>query len=267
MDFLGFRSNSPDSLKLISTAWAQSSFPRSHWNGAFDMNGKILALLFTIGLTSTAGAANVNVTNKINASAEGLLMVAYNAPRAAAADSFPEKPTALSAAALDIAREERRSPLNRAVAPVLSLMQKVTAFFEPRNFAESCMARAVYFEARSESRQGQLAVATVILNRTKSSHYPSSICGVVYQGASRHNSCQFSFACDGKPDFPDHASAWKAALEVTALALGDKTITDDSELRIVSTATHYHADYVRPRWSRSLNRLTKIGRHIFYSQG
>ena len=65
---------------------------------------------------------------------------------------------------------------------------------------ENCLARAVYFEARSESELGQLAVAKVILNRVKDPEYPNTICGVVYQGSGRRNSCQFSFACDGLPD-------------------------------------------------------------------
>ncbi len=234
------------------------------------MNGKILALLFTIALTGAASAADVSGTNKFNGSAEGMQAVAYSAIPPAAAGHvvhYPYGVVAPASGALDSPGEVHGSPLNRASAPVRSWMHKITAFFEPRNFAESCMARAVYFEARSESRQGQLAVATVILNRTRSLHYPSSICGVVYQGASRLNSCQFSFACDGKPDFPQHDRAWETAREITALALADDRTTGDDQMQIVATATHYHADYVRPRWSRSLHRLTKIGRHIFYSQG
>ncbi len=32
----------------------------------------------------------------------------------------------------------------------------------------------------------------------------------------------------------------------------------------VGAATHYHATYVRPRWARTMNKVDKIGRHIFY---
>ena len=234
------------------------------------MNGKILALLFTLALSGAASAADVGGANKFNRSTEGMLAVAYSAMPPESASHvvhYPYSLVAPASGALDSPGEARGLLLNRATSPVRSWMHKITTFFEPRNLAESCMARAVYFEARSESRQGQLAVATVILNRTKSLHYPSSVCGVVYQGASRLNSCQFSFACDGKPDFPQEDRAWEAALEVTALALGDDVTTEDDQMQLVSTATHYHADYVRPRWSKSLNRLTKIGRHIFYSQG
>ena len=78
--------------------------------------------------------------------------------------------------------------------------QAVVAQRRMRLAEENCMARAIYFEARSESELGQLAVARVILNRTKDPDYPKTICGVVYQGSNRRNSCQFSFACDGLPD-------------------------------------------------------------------
>ena len=107
----------------------------------------------------------------------------------------------------------------------------------------------------------------VILNRTKAEHYPATICGVVYQGASRMNGCQFSYACDGKSELPEPGSAWDTARAVTAQALAGGVEKNHAQLRIVTTALNYHADYVKPRWSRSLTRLTKIGRHIFYSQG
>ena len=63
-----------------------------------------------------------------------------------------------------------------------------------------CLARAIYFEARGESTLGILAVGRVILNRVASKAYPNSVCRVVYQNDNRRNRCQFSFACDGKPD-------------------------------------------------------------------
>ena len=64
----------------------------------------------------------------------------------------------------------------------------------------------------------------------------------------------------------DDARAWKTARTVTALALADDGEIKDGPMQILATATNYHADYVDPSWSKSLNRLTKIGRHIFYSQ-
>jgi len=125
---------------------------------------------------------------------------------------------------------------------------------------ENCLARAVYFEARSESELGQLAVAKVILNRVKDPDYPKTICGVVYQGSGRRNSCQFSFACDGLPDDVRSASAW-----ANSKRIAQKALAGDSKVAAIGTATNYHADYVRPKWAKNMKRLIKIGRHIFYS--
>jgi spore germination cell wall hydrolase CwlJ-like protein len=124
-----------------------------------------------------------------------------------------------------------------------------------------CLARAVYFEARSETELGQLAVAKVILNRVKNPDYPKSICGVVYQGSGRRNSCQFSFACDGLPDDVRSASAWANSKRVAQKAIGGGT-----SVAAIGTATNYHADYVRPKWAKSMKRLIKIGRHVFYEE-
>jgi spore germination cell wall hydrolase CwlJ-like protein len=128
---------------------------------------------------------------------------------------------------------------------------------------ENCLARAVYFEARSESEMGQLAVAKVILNRTKDPNYPKTICGVVYQGSQRRNSCQFSFACDGMPDDVKSPAAWARSKRIA-----QKAISGNMNMgAAMSQATNYHADYVKPRWARTMRKLVKIGNHIFYSDG
>lgn len=126
---------------------------------------------------------------------------------------------------------------------------------------ENCLARAVYFEARSESEMGQMAVAKVIINRTKQPNYPKTICGVVYQGTHRRNSCQFSFACDGLADEVRQPAAWAQSKRVAQRAMNGEKLPG------LSSATNYHADYVKPKWSKSLKRLVKIGRHIFYAGG
>ena len=163
------------------------------------------------------------------------------------------------------AGEFNGSAVNGLASPLQSWARKIKSVFDPRIAEEACMATAVYFEARSEPRQGQLAVAMVILNRTKSQHYPATICGVVYQNAHRYNACQFSFACDGKSDLAEPGWAWDAARQVTAIALAGGMALKDEQLRLLSTALNYHADYVSPRWSKSLFPLAKIGRHVFYT--
>lgn len=138
--------------------------------------------------------------------------------------------------------------------------QKIIAQRRVRLAEENCLARAVYFEARSESEIGQMAVAKVILNRVKSPDYPKSICGVVYQGSNRRNSCQFSFACDGLPDDVKQPASWGQAKQIA-----QRAIAGDSNLgKSMNAATNYHADYVRPKWAKSMRKLVKIGRHVFY---
>jgi spore germination cell wall hydrolase CwlJ-like protein len=152
-----------------------------------------------------------------------------------------------------VAKVEKAFKLKR------SEKQKVVAQRRVALAEENCLARAVYFEARSESELGQLAVAKVILNRVKDPEYPKSICGVVYQGSGRRNSCQFSFACDGLPDDVKSASAWANSKRIAQKALGG-----DAKVAAIGSATNYHADYVRPKWAKTMKRLIKIGHHVFY---
>jgi hypothetical protein len=157
-----------------------------------------------------------------------------------------------------------RMPLNLRATGFISWSHKIKTFVDMPIIQTNCLTTAVYFEARSEPKIGQLAVAKVILNRVQASN--SSICGVVYRGASNFNACQFSFACDGKPDLVDDTRAWQTAAEVTSLAMANEGKIMGWSMEVLATATNYHADYVNPNWSKSLTRLTKIGRHIFYSQ-
>lgn len=138
--------------------------------------------------------------------------------------------------------------------------QRITAEYEAEL---TCLAEAIYYEARGESRNGQLAVAQVVMNRVDERRYPQAICGVVYQRAldGSNKGCQFSFTCDGSLDRPRHADrVWLKSQENARHAMlgfgGDLT----------RDATHYHADYVAPRWASRLVRTVQIGSHIFYKR-
>lgn len=126
--------------------------------------------------------------------------------------------------------------------------------------ALQCLAKAIYFEARGEPVKGQVAVAQVVMNRVKHWFYPNDVCGVVFQNEHWRNKCQFSFACDGRSDRPRAKIAW-----ARALTLAKKVLDGKAYLKGVGTATHYHANYVRPRWIRDMRRVDRIGRHIFYN--
>jgi hypothetical protein len=122
-----------------------------------------------------------------------------------------------------------------------------------------CLAEAIYFEARSEPELGQKAVAQVVMNRVASRLYPNSICGVVYQNRHRHLACQFTFACEGRSLRIREPAPWRRAERIA-----QEVVSGTSFIETVGLSTHYHADYVNPRWARALLRRDKIGRHIFY---
>ena len=82
-----------------------------------------------------------------------------------------------------------------------------------------CLTQAVYYEARGEGQAGMQAVAQVILNRVRSSAFPNTVCGVIFQGAGRRTGCQFSFACDGSMRGRREGGAWERSRRVAARAL------------------------------------------------
>ena len=125
--------------------------------------------------------------------------------------------------------------------------------------AQKCLAEAIYFEARGEAVRGQIAVAQVVLNRAFSGKYPNSVCGVVYQNASRHLRCQFTFACDGRPEVVREPDAMERAKKIAKESLDGLLWLPE-----VGKATHYHAYWVRPSWVREMTKLQRLGVHTFY---
>jgi len=132
----------------------------------------------------------------------------------------------------------------------------------------ACLAVNIYHEARGESKDGQIAVAFVTLNRVKNNSYPDTICGVVYQAKWKENwkgnlmpvrhQCQFSWFCDGKSDDPEDSKTWVQCLTLA------RNILQGAYGDITEGATHYHSVYVNPYWADSLNETVIINEHIFY---
>ncbi|WP_343345350.1 cell wall hydrolase [Sphingomicrobium sp. XHP0239] len=123
--------------------------------------------------------------------------------------------------------------------------------------AQLCLTQAIYYEAGFEPIEGRRAVAQVVLNRVRHPAFPSSVCAVVYEGAKKPV-CQFSFTCDGSLDRRPATAAWARARQIAADALNGKVEPS------VGMSTHYHADYVAPRWAPMLAKTHKVGAHIFY---
>ena len=124
--------------------------------------------------------------------------------------------------------------------------------------ALECLTSAIYYEAGQETPEGQRAVAQVVLNRTRHPAFPSSICGVVYEGSTRATGCQFTFTCDGSLYRGADAVGWRRAYKVAEAAISG------SVYEPVGNATHYHANYVVPYWASTLAKNAVVGAHIFY---
>ena len=123
----------------------------------------------------------------------------------------------------------------------------------------NCLALNIYFEARNEPDEGQLAVAHVVLNRVSDLRFPKTVCKVIRQGGARkRHRCQFSWWCDGLSDRPRNSGKW-ASTKAMAQAVYWGRSADPTD-----GALWYHADYVSPSWGRVFKRDRQIGRHIFY---
>ena len=136
--------------------------------------------------------------------------------------------------------------------PLYALVDKYSTG-APLDEQANCLATAVYFEARGESLEGQLAVAHVVMNRAASGRYPPDWCSVVKQPA------QFSFVRHGEfPWIDTDSAAWAKAQGIARLAVANVVPSVSQDV------LWYHADYVAPSWGHRLSMVEKIGAHIFY---
>ena len=116
---------------------------------------------------------------------------------------------------------------------------------------QRCLAVAIYFEARGEPLEGQLAVGQVIMNRVRSGQWGDSVCSVVNQPR------QFSYTHDRRSDQPQTGYDWDVAKAIAMIAATDQWKD------ISHNATHFHATRVAPRWA-NMQRVARYGNHIFY---
>lgn len=157
-----------------------------------------------------------------------------------------------SEAAPDAASEPSAS--GEIPSATLSLADLVSEHATSRTLdsEHECLANAVYFESKGEPLQGQLSVAEVVVNRTRSGRFPASVCGVVKQRG------QFSFVRGGRlPSAPRASAAWRKAVAISHIALED--LADGKTPK----ALFFHAKRVKPAW-RGLHRVGSVGNHIFY---
>jgi N-acetylmuramoyl-L-alanine amidase len=114
-----------------------------------------------------------------------------------------------------------------------------------------CLAGAIYFEARSETLAGQLAVGRVIVTRAASGRFPRSYCGVVYQPA------QFSFVrANAMPAVNRDGPLWQQAVKIAQIAHSGAWKSP------VEGAMFFHAAHVAPSWGKT--RIARVDNHVFY---
>jgi len=158
-------------------------------------------------------------------------------------------------------RHRLRSRRTLIAVGVLALMVATSAGISFKRHVDielDCLALTVYFEARGEPREGQAAVAHVVMNRIADDRFPSEVCAVVQQGGTRADNCQFTWWCDGRGDHPSHNADWRAASKVARSAYWG--LSEDP----TGGALWYHAIRVKPIWRLKLVRGPTIGRHVFY---
>ena len=173
-----------------------------------------------------------------------------DAPQAVAAD--------LTAAPTGAALPDAQNSASSFIAGPAARSLRVAGSLTDQARAQQCMTQAIYYEAASESDAGQRAVAQVVLNRLAHPAYPSTVCGVVFQGSERSTGCQFTFTCDGSLARQPSAFMWGRASRIARQALAGAVYAP------VGLATHYHTLAVHPYWANSLDQVAVIGAHQFY---
>ena len=158
------------------------------------------------------------------------------------------------------AQEVSRSPLSPPLEPKVSYSERDV----------ECLALNSYFESRSQSVAGQVAVAQVVLNRVAHPKFPNNICEVIQQGPTFtnwkgnempvRNQCHFSWWCDGLSDIPKDEKLYASILSLM------ETVLESKMLDFTDGSLYYHADYVNPWWVNSFSKTMVIDDHVFYKE-
>jgi N-acetylmuramoyl-L-alanine amidase len=189
------------------------------------------------------------------------ITTAFGAASDASVDAFSLLPQSVRDAAVSEAQSPTDynfiSETNTQVAPAKTVAPKLASLVQNNSAdtaidaEEKCLASAIFYEARSESFEGQLAVAQVILNRVESGRFARSICGVVLQPG------QFSFVRRGAiPAINKNSKDWREALSIARIAQAKLHRSG------ADNALFFHATRVSPKWR--LSRVASIGNHVFY---
>lgn len=115
-----------------------------------------------------------------------------------------------------------------------------------------CMAKVVYHEAANQPREGQIAIAQLILNRAEAGgRFPQTVCGVTNQPGQFFDTTRYT------P--PRQDRRWQKAIEVA-----HEVLTGSSE-DLTKGALFYHANSQAPNhFFKTRTRVNALGSHVFY---
>lgn len=233
--------------------------------GRRGMAAALMILSFMVGAAPAEAQDNAlkipAINYNVGQTAKPIAAIATTAAAVGPAVSAPARTTAVATAIQTVsgslvpasaAMVQEAAWLHKGGWPLYALVEKFATNAQ-LDAEMTCLATAVYFEARGESAEGQLAVARVVMNRAASGKYPPSWCATVKQP------WQFSFVRRGEfPRVDTDCSAWRRAQAIALLAAGNVV------QNLPNDVLWYHADYVAPAWGPRLIKVEKIGAHIFY---
>lgn len=199
---------------------------------------------------ATAAAVGLTALTAIAVTVPGLAQVTPGdtifEPAIVVADIEPTETVAPESEAA----EAETAPQPKISHESLRSMVASTDYRSPESDALRCIAIGVYYESRSESLEGQLAVAHVIINRANSGRFASTPCGVLTQRG------QFSFVRGGVLPTPPNGQQWQTAVAIARIASAEQWPN------AAPGAMFFHASRVSPGWNRP--RIARLGNHIFY---
>lgn len=215
---------------------------------------------FMAGLSAAAvlGAATLLVATDMTSAAEALTpgQTAVMLPRIEAEPLADDQDLSLGTARQNahVAAVDGNAPTALQDPPATSLaalVDREADDVDALDPQERCLASAIFYEARAESLAGKLAVARVIINRSKSGRFADSICGVITQRG------QFSFVRGGQiPGVPESSRQWPNSVAVARIALKNEWKSQ------AEGALFFHARHVSPAWGK--RQLAQVDNHIFY---
>jgi N-acetylmuramoyl-L-alanine amidase len=205
----------------------------------------VAAMLLTI-VAGAAGSGAAAQNLETVATFEGPVLETVSQPMVQPLPAETEAPAPVPTPE-DVPVAAAKPPRSASLAAMVSSQPQPSELSRELN----CLAGAIYFEAKSETLTGQLAVGRVIVARAKSGRFPNSYCGVVFQPS------QFSFVRgQSMPAIPKGSKQWKNAVAIAQIAHSNAWASP------VEGALYFHAAYVSPGWR--LKRLGRIDNHVFY---